>query len=72
MSVWKRWSERRVWAKQIKDVSDHQLRGTVFPDPAKQRWAKRVLWRREKLWDQPIALTALAVSIVALIVSIVK
>jgi len=71
-AIWHDWIERSMWAKQVKDVPDHQLRATVFQNPAKQRWVKRVLWRREKLWGQPISLASIVISIVALIVSIAK
>jgi hypothetical protein len=73
MSVWKRWNERRQWGREYRGAPDHQLRCMVFPgNPAKQRWAKRVLWRREKLWGQPIALVALVVGIASLVVAIAR
>jgi hypothetical protein len=32
-------------------------------NPRKHRFAKRLLWRREKLWGNPIGLVALALAI---------
>jgi hypothetical protein len=77
--IWRaytRWRERRRdkrrWRRENKDVPLHQLRGTVFyENPAKQRWVKWWLWRREHLWNNPIALAGLAVAVGGPVVGLV-
>jgi hypothetical protein len=67
MSILSWWRERRRWRTEMKDMPLHQLRGMVeryayHQNPEKQQWAEWWLWRREKLWGHPIALTGLAVA----------
>ena len=71
-TLWHAWQQRRQWRREMKDVPLHQLRGNVhrqafYQNPAKQRWAARWLWRREKLWNNP----GVMVGIVSLIVTVI-
>jgi hypothetical protein len=54
-----------------------QLRGMVrqsafYETPGKQRWAERWLWRREHLYNNPVALVGLVVAALAMIAAYLK
>jgi hypothetical protein len=71
---WNAWRQRREWRRELKDVPLHQLRANVerqayYQNPAKQRWVSRWVWRRERLWGNPLALVSAIVAVLALIAS---
>jgi hypothetical protein len=72
MSAKYSWRDARRWRKENKDVPLYQLRATVYPNPAKQRWKEGWLWRRERIWGYPLALAGLTVTIVGLIATLYR
>ena len=76
MSIWSWWRARRRWRRELKAVPPQQFRNMVhgvvfYQNPAKQRWASGVLWRKEHLWNNPIGLAGLVVTVVGLIVGLI-
>ena len=67
------WQQRRKWRKELENVPLSHLRGMVerrmfYQTPGKQRWAERLLWRKEHLTNRMLQIAGIVIGLASMIV----